>query len=162
MEPQPHLERSLDLVVEPAVVGEQIEMVEHGRRPAERQFGEADLSGHPDVVRRHPCPDGIQRAQPIEQAGVLRPGDGPGQGLIQMVMRVDQTGQHDVAPGVEHLVGQGGQVRRRSDRNDEAVLGVQTAACDLAPSPVHRDQDVGVADEERAHVVATSRRRGRA
>ena len=49
----------------------------------------------------HSCPDRIERLQPVEQVGILRGRDRTRQGLVKMMMRIDQARQDDVPARIE-------------------------------------------------------------
>ena len=56
-------------------------------------------------------PDGIERLEPVEEIGILRGRDGACEGLVEVMMRVDEPRQDDVTLEVEHFIGGGGQAR---------------------------------------------------
>ena len=151
VEAHAHLVGRGDLVADPGAVGPQVLVVEGGGAPAVGQFQEADPGGDADIFRGHAGPDGVEALQPGEQAHVLGPGDRPGEGLVEVMVGVDQAGQHEHAGGVHHLVGLCGKVGGGADLFDEAVAGEQAPAGDLPPGRVHGDQGVGVADEQGGH-----------
>ena len=45
---------------------------------------------------RHARPNRVEGFQPIEQIGILGSWYCPGEGLVEMVVSVDQAGQHDM------------------------------------------------------------------
>ena len=65
------------------------------------------------------------------------------------MMGIDEAGQHDVPGHVDHLVGRRRQVGRAPDGDDPVVLDEHRPAGDLPPVGVHRDEHVGVADQQR-------------
>src|SRR6185503_7271156 len=80
-------------------------------------------------------PRRVERLQPREQVGLLRPG--AREGLVQVVVRVDEAGRDDGAVDVDPLV----RLRRvaGADRPDEAVLDEHPAAFELRPGVVPED-----------------------
>src|SRR5690606_40764927 len=73
----------------------------------------------------------------------------PGQGLVQVMMGVDQAGKDDVPAVVYHFVGGVRMPGGGADRDDPPVLGVDAAIGDLPP--VHGDHESGIVEEERRH-----------
>ena len=105
LDAQSDLLRRGDLVVQLGAVGEEIEMVGGGGAARKRQLGEGGLGRDEDVFRRQARPDGIERLQPVEEIGILRRRDGARQGLVEVMVRVDQPRQDDVTVQVEDFVG---------------------------------------------------------
>jgi hypothetical protein len=87
------------------------------------------------------------RVQPGKQVVVLRGRDGACQGLVQMVVRIDQARQHDLSGRVDHRVGRVGQLIARADRSDDAVFRIQAGTGDLPACSIHRHQHLRVLDE---------------
>ena len=104
MEPDAKRGRSLELIIDPGTVWPEIVMIEHGGSSAQGKFDESQRRGHPHVIRCHPRPDRVERSKPVEETGVLRPGDDSGQRLIQMMMGVHQARQHNMTRKVHYLV----------------------------------------------------------
>ena len=159
VEAQAHLVGRGHLVAHLGAVGPQVLVVEDGGAPAVGQFQQAHPGGQADVLGGHAGPDGVEALQPGEQAHVLGAGHGPGEGLVEVVVGVDQAGEEEHPGGVHHLVGLGGQVGGGPDLLDEAVAGEQAPAGDLPPGRVHGDQGVGVADEQGGHGGRVGRER---
>jgi len=151
VEAEPDLGRRLDLVVEPGVVREEVGVVEGGGASREGQFGEAEPGRHREVLGGDAGPDRIEGAEPVEQADVLGAGNGAGERLGEVVVGVDEAGEHDVTGKVEHRVRRLRQLGRRTDLLDEAVNGVEAAAGDLPPLPVHGHERQRVLHEQGGH-----------
>jgi hypothetical protein len=149
VETEPDRVGALDLVVETGAVGPQVVVIEGGRATRQCQLGQAQGGGDPDVVGGHAGPDRIERPQPSEQPGILCPRHYPGQGLIQVMMGVDQTRKHQMPGQVDDLVGLGRQVGGGTHRFDPAVAGEQSTVGDLGA--VHGGEQGGVANQERGH-----------
>ena len=151
VKPEADARGGLELVAERRPVREEVLVVSRGRASAQRQLREGDLGRHPDIVGPDPRPDRIQDPEPVEQPCVLRRRDRPREGLIEVMVCVDQTGDDDVVAQIEHPVGGLWQLLGRPDLANDAVDGEQPAVGDLAPLPVHRGQDGRVPDEEARH-----------
>jgi len=72
MQAHADLPRCENLIVERGAVWVKIEMVTGGGAPGEGQFRQHQAGGYADCLCIHTCPYRIVRAQPLEQAGVLR------------------------------------------------------------------------------------------
>ena len=82
----------------------------------------------------------------------MRGGDGPGQRLVEVVVRVDEAGQNEVAPRqIEHLVGGGGQFGGEADLFDNVFPHEQRPAAEFTPVGVHRDERMNIFDEQGRH-----------
>ena len=149
MKPHADLRRRLDAVVEPHAVRKEIEVVAGRRATRQQQLDHRRLRRDAHHLGGEVRPKGIERAQPAEQFHIGR--DRPGQALEHVVMRVDQTGHHDLVARIDHLVGMVGQVAAGTHRLDHVVAHQHRSAGNLATPGVHRDQKAGVADQERAH-----------
>lgn len=99
---------------------------------------------------REASPNGIERFEPVEEVGVLRGRDGAGEGLVEVMMRVDEAGEEDVTLEVEDFVGFAGQIANLSYLFNETVSDKKSAVWDFSLAVVH-GEDVGVFDEEGRH-----------
>ena len=131
---------------------EDVVVVEDGRAAGERELGEPVRAAAYTDSSSMPRPDRIERREPREEVGLLRPG--ARQGLVEVVVRVDEAGRDDRAAEVDALVGLGR--RAAADRLDAAVREEHPAVRVLRARVVHHD-DVR-AGEQQAH----SRPAGRA
>ena len=90
-------------------------VVRRRRAAGEQQLGEGEPRRRVEMVRSQPRPHGVEGLEPVEELLVEGGAVGTGQGLVEMVMRIDEAGQHDVLRGVEDPVagragrGPGGQ-----------------------------------------------------
>jgi hypothetical protein len=75
-----------------------------------------------DRLRRQPRPERIERLQPRKQFAVEGGRHRAGQRLIEMVMRVDQPGQHHVRAGIEGLDRGRAQFAAGRDQFDDAAI----------------------------------------
>ena len=82
---------------------EDVVVVEDGGAARERELGDAGSRGGVDHLLVDPRPDRVERAQPGEEVGVLRPG--AGEGLVEVVVGVDEARCDDRA--VEVFAGPG-------------------------------------------------------
>ncbi len=145
VEAHPHRLGALHLIVEPGPVGPQVVVVEGGGAARQRQLGQAEGGGHPHVVGGHAGPDGIQGGEPVEESAVLRPGDDPGQGLVEVVVGVDEAGGGEAAAAVD-AVGEsvegatraGGPEAALANCGDAAVVDDDVAVGVLGAGAVHR------------------------
>jgi len=136
--------RRLDLAVDVVAVLEDVGVVEHGGAARLGQLGQADQRAGARSLGVGARPGAIERLQPGKEIVVLRAGEVARQGLVEMVVGVDEARQDDLAAEVDHRVRRRRQLGRRPDLLDEAVLGVEPGVAQLAPLPVHRDEDVGI------------------
>ena len=139
----------LERVVEPAAVGIEVEVVAGRGAAGQQQLGEAGQRRDADHLRRQPRPDRIERAQPVEEARVLRRRQRAGQRLEQVVVGVDEAGQEDVPGQVDDVVGRSRQGGARPDRLDQVTAHEDAAVDELGAGVVHR-RHRGSADQERA------------
>ena len=96
-----------------------------GRRGAAGQHQFRHRQGHAEIerLRRQPRPDRIKRLQPWKQLAVERRRHGARERLIEMMMGVDQAGQHHMFGGVEYFhIRRGGCRSRRHQLDDAAVF----------------------------------------
>ena len=143
--------RGADLVIHPAAIAKQIGMIEHGGAAGQGQLGHADQGRGACRLRRASRPDAVMRAQPVEQASILRRRHVARQHLVQMVMTIHQARQQDLPGEIEHQVGARGQRLVGADLLDDAVAREQAAAPDLAAAGVHRHHHLGIVGKQRAH-----------
>jgi len=106
-----------------------------------------------DILGVHARPDRIERPQPVEQVGILRSRDGARQGLVEVVVRVDQPRQDDVTAEVEHFISRLGQLTRCADLLDKAIPNKKTTIGNFPLMVIH-DDNVGMCDEKACHDVA--------
>jgi hypothetical protein len=105
VEAEAELARCLDLVIEPGAVRPEVGVVAGGRAAGEHQLGDGDARTDGDGFGGHVGPDGIVDAQPGEEVGVLRGGKVAREGLVEVVMGVDQPRQDDHLARVDDGVG---------------------------------------------------------
>jgi hypothetical protein len=145
-----------DLAVDAVAVLEQIAVVEHGGAARQREFGQADQRAGARGLGVDAGPRAIKRLQPGKEIVVLRARKVAGQGLVEVVVRVDEARQDDLAAEVEHRVGRRRQLRRRTDLPDDAVDRIEAGALQLAALAIHGDEDIGVLGEQGRHAVRIS------
>ena len=141
--------RRVDRVVQASAVGEEVQVIACRRAPGEHEFGHRHCRGDVQHLGRDARPDGVERTQPREELGVLRRGNGARERLEEVVVRVDEPGQHDLAAAVDHFVGERRQLRGRADRDDRVAANEDAAAVDFPLHVVHRRDDRGVLEEQR-------------
>ncbi len=98
----PSLARRLGFDIDGALQPFRVEIMMIGRRGAagQHQFHQRELGGQVEMLGRQARPDGIERLQPGEQLLVDGLRVGAGQRLVEMMMRVDEAGEDDVAARV--------------------------------------------------------------
>ena len=135
------LPRRLDLGLDEAGAPrrEDVVVVEDRRAPAERQLGKPGAGGRILRLGVDAAPERVERLQPREEVGLLRPGTC--QRLVQVVVRVDEPRRDERAPEVLEVLREGRGALAHLD--DEAVLRQDPGAVDLGARIVHGD-DVGV------------------
>ncbi|MET3932518.1 hypothetical protein ABIE00_000564 [Arthrobacter sp. OAP107] len=82
---------------------EEVVVVGGGGAAGEKQFGEGHGGREVKIPRGQPGPDRVEVLQPGEQRCVGHRTPGAGECLVEVVMRVDQAGQHHVVAGLEGL-----------------------------------------------------------
>ena len=91
-----------------SAVGVQVEVVGRRRATGERELGKTDPRRHVDRLGVDRPPERVQRLQPTEQRLVGHGRKRPGQVLVQVVVRVDETRGHQAIGRVDR-----GRCRRR-------------------------------------------------
>ena len=128
------LDEALDAAREDVVV------VEDGRAAGERELGKPGPRRGVEHLLVDPGPDRVERAKPGEEIRVLGPG--PRQGLVEVVVGVDEPRCEDRP--VE-IVGGAGRLPP-AELGDQAVLDPKPAPLVLGPLPVHRHH-MGVSED---------------
>src|SRR5258708_25622405 len=135
-------------------------MVGDGGRARKCQLGQAQLRSRMRRLGVEPAPHGVEHPEPIEKPEALAGADRAGERLEQMMVAVDEPRHYDGAARVERARGTAMRAILRdprvhfvggADASDAVALDRDRASRDLAPRGIHRDDDVGVADEERGH-----------
>jgi hypothetical protein len=163
MEANPNLTGGDDLIVEATPVREKIEMVGRCRAPTARKFNEADLGGDGDRIRCQSTPDWVESPQPVEQVRILSTWHRPREGLVQVVVGVDQARGNNVSPKVKDRVRGSRKICRWADHLNHAIAGKQTTVRNLGSQCVHGGKDGRVSNKQRLHDVnfaAKTKRRG--
>ena len=137
---------------------EDVVVVEDGRAARERELGEAGPRRGVEHLVVDPRPDGIERAQPGEEVGVLRPG--AREGLVEVVVGVDEAGRDDGAAEVSRPARAGR--RRRAPRSRPSSIRSQPRSCSVPASSIVSDGRVGIGNRGRGswHVEPYSSTRG--
>lgn len=126
-------------------------MVRCGGASRKGEFGQCGGSRNENVFRREARPDRVEGLEPVEEVGVLRGGDGAGEGLVEVMVGVDQPRQEDVAAEVEDFFGFLGQAGSLPYLFDEAVANKKTTIREFGLVVVE-GEEVGVLDEEGGHI----------
>jgi hypothetical protein len=126
-------------------------MVGGGGTSRKGEFGQCGGSRNKNIVGCEACPDGIERLEPVEEVGILRGGDGARQGLVEVMMGVDQSRQEDVPAQVEYFVGGIGQTGSLTCLLDDPVPNKKTTLGNLPLVVIHRN-DMGVFYQKCVHL----------
>ncbi|RMV82621.1 hypothetical protein ALP03_03168 [Pseudomonas amygdali pv. tabaci] len=95
------LHLNIDGVFQP--VGEQVVMVSSRCATRQQQFSQRHLAGDRELLRRQARPYRVQGFQPREQRLIDHWCPGPREGLIEVMVRVDQPRQQHMLTGIECL-----------------------------------------------------------
>ncbi|MCY1436858.1 hypothetical protein D9M71_529960 [compost metagenome] len=107
---------------------EQVVMVGGGGATGQQQFSQRDFGGEGEFFRGQACPDRVQGFQPREQRLIDHRRPGAGQGLIEVVMGVDQARQDHMLAGIEHFIARCGRLLTGAEYfDDQTVLQHQAA-----------------------------------
>ena len=117
-------------------------VVEDGRAAGEHQLGETRPRRRVFRVGIDPGPDRVELDEPFEERCLLRPGTR--EGLVQVMVRVDEAGRDDCATEARALL-RVGRVAR-ADLDHEAVLD-QDPAVRVLGSGVVDGEDVRVGEQ---------------
>jgi hypothetical protein len=121
---------------------EEVEVVGGRRAAREQQLAEADARRHLHRFRVVAAPDLVQLDQPAEERRLLHARHVAGQGLREMMVRVDEAGQHDLAARVQAPVHRPGGALPMPTGRDAVVL----------------DQDPSAGQTRRASSMVATRR----
>ena len=102
MEADAQFLRGSNLIIDAAAVRVEVEVVTRCGAATEQQLGQADFRGNKYSVSVHPCPDWVQCCQPTKQPAVLS--QATSQGLIQVMVCVDQSREHDHTAGIDDAI----------------------------------------------------------
>ena len=114
----------------------------------QRQFRQPGLGRDEHFLGAEPRPDGIERLQPAKQQRILPARNGAGQGLIQVVMGIHQTGRHNTAARLDHPA-DGCQSDPHGSNHPAADQHISPG--DLAPCAVHRHDAVRTPNKDFGH-----------
>jgi len=121
-------------------------MVRCGRAARKGKFGQCGGSRSENVFGVHARPDRVKGLEPIKKIGILRGGDGAREGLVEVMVRVDQPRHDDVTSQVEHFIGGLREIGGLANLLDEAIANKKTTIRELGLVVVH-GEDVGMLDE---------------
>ena len=95
-----------------------------------QKFSQRQAGGKPHALRCQPCPQWIKRLQPVEQFLVDGLRVGAGEGLVEVMMGIDQARQNDVAGGVKNdICGCSRVFSARHHFYDLAAVNYDSTAC---------------------------------
>ena len=127
-DPHADLARRLHLGLDQplAALREHVVVVEDGRAAGQRELGEAGACRGVLGLGVDPRPDRVELAQPGEEVGLLGPG--AREGLVEVVVRVDEAGRDDGAVEVDPRLG------RRAPRPAPTAAIVEPSTSSQPPS----------------------------
>ena len=131
-----------------------VKVIGGGGAAGEQQLADADPRADIDGGGGQSAPDFIEADQPVEQFGILYRRNVAREGLVQMMVGVDEAGIHHVAAGFDDL-GAGwrkGLVRAGVNRGDAVALDQHIRAVKRRFAVDHRDQGVNVLQQQ-GHVI---------
>ena len=126
-------------------------MVKAGGTAVLHQLSHTGKTGQADHILVQILPNLIQSFQPVEQLHILHLRQVAGEHLIEMVVGIDQAGIAQHMAGVESLIG--GNIQRRTDGFDEAVLTVQIDVGQQTVVIITGDQLGNMFDQKGRHTV---------
>ena len=130
-------------------------MVVHGGRAAvSQQLTQSGQTAVKDAVLIQAFPDFIQGNQPGEQLHLLHLRQIPREGLIKVIVRVDQAGIHKAAVGTDFLVCLPGFL---SNIGDDTVLDQNVLVFQNTVLVIDGDDGQGVFYKQGAHDSFSSR-----
>ena len=136
-------------VIQARPVGEEIQMIRGQRAARKRQFRQPHLSRDKHLLRPKPRPDRVKRFQPAKEERILASRHGAGQGLIEVVVGVDQTRRHHTALGLQHLGPR--RLQRAPHGGNHPAADQHIAPGNLFARTVHGDNGIGIADQKFRH-----------
>ena len=139
-----------DLGVDQALVParEQVEMVGGRGAAGEEQLAEADARRHLHRFRVRAAPHLVQLDEPSEERRLLHARHVAGEGLRQVMVRVHEAGQDDLAARVEAPVHGSGRWVSRPHGGDAVVFDEDPSAGQAPPRIVHGGDQTGIVDED--------------
>ena len=131
---QSEFTRLLDLDVDCVVEAgrEEIVMIGGGRAAGEHELGQRHADSDTQRFGRHAVPDALHRDKPGDELLALAGRMGARQRLVEMMMRIDEARQHDMARSVEGRVEGRGRALPRGTHS--TISGPLTTTPRSAPS----------------------------
>ena len=149
VKPQPHLRCRRNGVIQTRPVGIQIQMVRCHRAARQGQFRQTRLRRGEHFFGAKARPDRIERLQPAKKQRVLPTGHSAGQGLIQMVMGIDQTRADHAAR--HSNIARACNVQLIADRGNHTIFDMDIDPAQPAACIVHRQHDIRSAQNRISH-----------
>ena len=150
MEPHPDFPRRGDLGAPQvtAAPGRDVQVVRRRGAPAEQQLREAHPRRQVRGLLVDLGPQRVQRGQPGEQRAVDRRTVRPREVLVDVMVRVHQTGRHQAPGGVKHLQGRRLGVSGRTHPGHEPAGDGHPPPGQLPPVSVTGSDQLGVAHQQ--------------
>src|SRR6202022_1183239 len=153
MEAHTEILRRLDLAIHVVPVLKNISMIEDRRTTGKSQLRQPDERAGARGFLCRARPNTILGLQPRKKVVVLRRGKIAREGLIEVMMSIDETRQDDLPGKIDYRVGRCGKFGVWADLFNETILGVKPRVFHFPALAVHGDQDFGILGEERGHAI---------
>jgi len=128
-------------------------VVKDRRATRERKLPQSDECAGARGLLRRARPDAILGLQPREKVVVLRGKKNPREGLIEVMVGINETRQ-EILPGeIDHCVGRGGKFVVWADVFNETLLNVKPGVFQFPALAIHGDQDLCIFGEECGHLI---------
>ena len=114
------------------------------------EFGQRGGSRNENIFGLDARPDRVEGLEPVEEVGILRGRDSAREGLVEVMVGVDEPRQDDVIFEVKHFIGTVGQTGSLPYFFNEAAANEKTTIREFGLVVVH-GEEVGVLDEESSH-----------
>src|SRR5207237_9301936 len=116
------------------------------RAAPERQFGRADRAAGSLTVVTERAPGGIELAEPVEEDALLSMD--PREGLVEVVVGVDQAGHRDQAATVDDVRLLANRWTPLADPADGAAVDQDGTVFQLRAGVVHGDHDPATVEQD--------------
>jgi len=121
-------------------------MVRCGGASCKGEFGQCGGSRSENIIRLEARPDRVEGLEPVEEIGILCGRDGAREGLVEVMVRVDQPRHENVTAEIEDFISGTWEISSFTNLFDEAIANKKTTFRKLGLVVVH-GEDVGVLDE---------------
>ena len=126
-------------------------MIKNRRAAAKGEFRQSDDHARAGSLRSGASPDAVLSLQPGEKVVILTIRKITGECLVEMVVTIHKTGQHDLTFHIDDRICRLRKICRSADLLDDTILHVNTGIFDFPAILVHCDNDFGVFGEQCFH-----------